>query len=367
MKVLFIFDRVAHYHIDLFQCLEEELLKKNVTLYLLAGSTKNKESGRVGLTKTIIKNEYKYRFYELPFLSYIIRFQKDIFRYIKNINPDIIIEHGHVGNLSIWSLGIFKKFYKYELYSWQCGYEYNDTLIKKWFTKRFLKLFDYHLAYHNNALKYLSYHNISKDIISVLGNTINEKKISVYDKQAARKLIVEKHPLLLNKHIILYVGAILREKKIDLLIESYLNLKSNNSSLVIVGDGPLLNELKNKYGGESIIFTGKIINNVSCYFDACDIFVLPGTGGLALNEAMIHRLPIISGYADGSADDLVIHGETGFRLYKYTVDELSEYLRILINDKELRTKMGVKAGFIIYNKYSFNNFINKTVNSLIKK
>ena len=366
MKVLFIFDRVAHYHTDLFKCLEEELSKKNATLYLLSGQLKSNDTGRVGLTNTIVKNEYKYRFFEWAFGSYIIRYQKNILGFIKNIKPDVVVEHGHVGNLSIWFLGLAKNFYNFRLYSWQCGYEYNDTSIKKWFTKRFLKLFDQHLAYHNNALKYLCYYGINKNIVSVISNTINEKNILICDKNIARNFIIEKHPQLSDKFVILYVGAILKEKKIELLIKSYIKLNNNNASLVIVGDGPYFNDLKSKYEREDIIFAGRIIDNVGYYFDAADIFVLPGTGGLALNEAMIHKLPIISGYADGSADDLVLHGETGFRLYKYTENELSEYLNVLISNKELRSRMGEKAGYIINNEYSFYNFINKTVNSLVK-
>ena len=63
-----------------------------------------------------------------------------------------------------------------------------------------------------------------------------------------------------------------------------------------------------------MIFAGQIVDGVGPYFDGADLLVLPGTGGLALNEAMAHGLPLVSGYGDGSADDLVQDGVNGFRL-----------------------------------------------------
>ena len=41
------------------------------------------------------------------------------------------------------------------------------------------------------------------------------------------------------------------------------------------------------------------------YFAAADLFVLPGTGGLAVQEAMAAGLPVIVAEGDGTQDDLV--------------------------------------------------------------
>ena len=41
------------------------------------------------------------------------------------------------------------------------------------------------------------------------------------------------------------------------------------------------------------------------YFSAADLFVLPGTGGLAVQEAMSYGLPVIMGQGDGTNDQLV--------------------------------------------------------------
>ncbi len=41
------------------------------------------------------------------------------------------------------------------------------------------------------------------------------------------------------------------------------------------------------------------------WFRKADLFVLPGTGGLALQQAMAYGLPVIAGVADGTQADLV--------------------------------------------------------------
>jgi len=234
-------------------------------------------------------------------------------------------------------------------------------------TKIFLNLFDYHLAYHTNALNYLIRHKISSSIVQIIYNTINEKKIKIIDKQKAREILQNIFPEIKNKKIILYVGAILKEKKLDLLIDSLILLNKSDLILFIVGSGEYFEELKNKYNYlKYIYFIGRVVEGVEVYFDSADIFVLPGTGGLAINEAMYHSLPIISGYADGSADDLVIHNYNGFRLQLNTVEELKNYINILISDENLLIKMSLNSKSLYNGKFQFSSFINNIIIGLLK-
>lgn len=368
MRILFIFDRVAHYHISLFQTLEKELENIGHTLFLMSGEVQNnKVVGRVGSSEKVIKNELKYQYSEIQIFSYTIRLQKHTIATLRQIQPDVIVIPGHVGNLSFWRLMLLKKIFKFKLFSWQCGYEYNPNLFKKMMTQLFLNFFDFHLAYHSNAEKYLLKHNVKKSKIQVIGNTIDESLIPVVCKREAKTILEDKYPILKNKIILLFVGAILVEKKLDLLIEAFLKLGKPEKFLIIVGDGPYLKELREKYGQmESLLFTGRLIENVGIFFDASDLFILPGTGGLAINEAMIHGLPVISSYADGSADDLVIDNFNGFRLRENSVEELSRYLELLVNDRILLKKMGINSKKHITDQYNFAGFLQKIVDCLTK-
>ena len=43
----------------------------------------------------------------------------------------------------------------------------------------------------------------------------------------------------------------------------------------------------------------------TAHFAGADLFVLPGTGGLAVQEAMSYALPVIVAKGDGTQEDLV--------------------------------------------------------------
>jgi glycosyltransferase involved in cell wall biosynthesis len=78
--------------------------------------------------------------------------------------------------------------------------------------------------------------------------------------------------------------------------------------LVIVGNGPALVNLKKL--AERLYpqaeFTGALYGEELVYhFIQADLFALPGSGGLAIQEAMGFGLPIIVAKGDGTQDDLV--------------------------------------------------------------
>jgi glycosyltransferase involved in cell wall biosynthesis len=249
--------------------------------------------------------------------------------------------------------------------TWQCGYEYNPGGIKSFLTHRFLKRFHYHLAYHTGAKKYLFAHGVDGSRMIVIHNTLDEQQIRCIPRNNARKTVATELQLPVTRPIVLYVGAVLAEKRLDALIDAVRLLGRDAVSLVIVGDGPALTELKSSAADlDCIRFPGRIIKRVGCFFDAADVFVLPGTGGLAINEAMIHGLPIISGGADGSAEDLVADGLNGYLLKQDHAEEIATYLEKLLSDPEARLRMGRVSRELITAKYSFKKFIDRVMEGL---
>jgi len=365
-RIVFILDRVIHYHKELLQTLESHLSDINTELYLLSGQSDKKELSRIRVESKVIYNELHFSYFELKVRNLTFRYQKNITVLIKEINPDIVIMSSHVGNISSWSLMRLKEKLNFKLISWQCGYEYNHLKIKNFLLRRFVNKFDYHLAYHTNAKKYALRYGAKMNQINVVHNTINEANIRVITKEVAKKQVEERLGIdLNNKDIILYVGAILEEKNLEQLCSSVEKLTSKTTLLFIVGDGPYLKELKDQFKNiNNIIFIGSEYNDIGLYFDCADLFVLPGTGGLALNEAMAHRLPIITGYADGSADDLVIHNKNGLRLNTGTSTEITKAIITLLNSPETLMKMGNESHKMISSKYTYDKFIGRILSSL---
>lgn len=109
---------------------------------------------------------------------------------------------------------------------------------------------------------------------------------------------------------ILFVGRLQARKKVDFLIRACAAMQTR-PNLLIVGDGPEREKLKSL--AEQIYPQTKFIGakhgaELKPYFEQADLFVLPGTGGLAVQEAMSYGLPIIVAKGDGTQDDLVRAG-----------------------------------------------------------
>lgn len=366
-RVLFVFDRVAHYHKELFTTLEQMLPAAGLELYLLSGGTSGSDTGRVGLAKSVVANEYKYKFHEYRIKSFVLRRHVGVVEKIAEIKPDIVVVLSHVGNASHWHLMRLKKQLGFKLIAWQCGYEYNPGMLKNLLLSRFIPNFDYHLAYHSHARDYALSHGARADQITVMHNTINEEKIATLPKAEARALVVGKHPEIGDRKIILFVGAVLAEKRVEVILQALDRMQRKDAVLVLVGDGEHLPVIRQLCAGrDDVVLTGSIVEGVGPYFDAAELYVLPGTGGLGINEAMAHRLPIVSGFADGSADDLVVDGENGFRLRENTPAELAEKMAAILDNPELAMRMGEHSRAMITGKFAFREFIGRVVTELTR-
>jgi len=115
---------------------------------------------------------------------------------------------------------------------------------------------------------------------------------------------------------------------------------------------------------KDVFFVGEKIGDVSLYFLMGDIFVLPGEGGLAINQAMIHGLPIVTVPAYGTELDMVINGENGYIVENNNIDILAETIIRILKDNNLQKKMGQESRNLIENKFNIRLMINTIINSI---
>ena len=364
-KVLYITDRVMHYQKETFRALESGLAARGVELHLLSGEDARRQVGRVGIREAVVANEQKYRFAEYRVGTYTFRRLSGVAARIREVRPDVIVNAAHVGNWTHWTIAANKKRWGVKLVSWLCGYEFHPGRMKSLLLGRFIPLYDYHLAYHSNAREYALQHGASAGQVTVVHNTINEARIEVMPKDAARKAVVDRHPEIGARKIILFVGAVLAEKRIEVILEALDIMQRQDAVFVLVGDGEHLPVIRRMCAGRNdVVITGAIVDGVGPYFDAAEMYVLPGTGGLGINEAMAHGLPIVSGYADGSADDLVVDGENGYRLREGTAQEMAECMARLLDDPAQAERMGRVSREWITGRFAFGAFIDRVVNGL---
>lgn len=137
-----------------------------------------------------------------------------------------------------------------------------------------------------------------KNAINMIG--ISENKISVIKNKISPLRRKEK---VNNRLKALFVGRMVHPKRADLFIEAA--KKTPSVDFYLVGDGPLLENLKSQYSDkhENIFFLGEI-NNFDAYYDF-DIFVLcSDSEGLPMSaiEAGSAGLPLILSNVGGCSE-----------------------------------------------------------------
>jgi glycosyltransferase involved in cell wall biosynthesis len=161
-----------------------------------------------------------------------------------------------------------------------------------------------------------------------------------------------------GKPTVLFVGRLQARKRIDTLLQACAALgKDLQPRLVIVGDGPERSSLeslaKNIY--PSAEFPGARHGALLApYFSSADLFVLPGTGGLAVQEAMTYGLPVIMGQGDGTNDDLV-RRSNGWQLSG--AGNLVDVLREALSDVTRLRSMGAESYRIVSEEINLERMV----------
>jgi glycosyltransferase involved in cell wall biosynthesis len=170
---------------------------------------------------------------------------------------------------------------------------------------------------------------------------------------------------------LLFVGRLQKRKKLDLLLQACQKLPGTlQPRLVIVGDGPekeSLQKLAGQIYPQTEFVGAKHGAELEPYYAAADLFVLPGTGGLAIQQAMAHSLPVIVGEADGTQSELV-REENGWLIPQMSAEVLADALQsALLNVAQLR-QMGKASYRIVAEEVNLERMVEafaEAVNSLI--
>jgi glycosyltransferase involved in cell wall biosynthesis len=142
---------------------------------------------------------------------------------------------------------------------------------------------------------------------------------------------------------VLFIGRLQARKRVDNLLRACAALPAGKQPRVlVVGDGPARQELIHL--AESIYPQAEFPGTVSGvalepYFSQADVFVLPGTGGLAVQQALGHGLPVIAAEGDGTQDDLVRPGN-GWRVQPNDVPALQSAIAEALSDPGRLREMG---------------------------
>jgi glycosyltransferase involved in cell wall biosynthesis len=166
---------------------------------------------------------------------------------------------------------------------------------------------------------------------------------------------------------VLFLGRLHAQKNLMTLLAAWLAATSRvTASLIIAGDGPLLDELKRQSqssgAAESVHFVGAVHNPLD-YLRAADIFVLPSLAeGMSnsLLEAMSIGLPVIASRIGGNTD-LVTDGTTGLLVGPHDVDGWCHAMSDLLQNVEKSKQFGHAARELVTDRYSIRVIVDQYV------
>jgi glycosyltransferase involved in cell wall biosynthesis len=218
----------------------------------------------------------------------------------------------------------------------------------------FLRQFDALLAYSQRGA----------DEYASLG--FPREKIIVAPNSVAPKPALNVQRLTFNvQPCILFVGRLQSRKRVDRLLRVCAEMESK-PRLVIVGDGPERAKLESlaKEVCPSAEFIGtKHGAELTPYFAQANLFVLPGTGGLAVQEAMAHGLPVIVAKGDGTQDDLVRAGN-GWQIPPEDYGALLQVTREALSDLSRLRRMGEESFRIVSEEINIGKMVETFIKAL---
>ncbi len=221
---------------------------------------------------------------------------------------------------------------------------------------QFLRQFDALIAYSRRGAAEYAALGFPPDRIFVATNSVASRPMQVPQRPRPRS----------GRPSIIFVGRLQARKHVDRLLRACRELKEPKPALVIVGDGPerpALKALARQVFPAAQFIGAKHGEELRPYFAAADLFVLPGTGGLAVQEAMAHGLPIIVARGDGTQDDLV--GESnGWQIPPDDFPALVSALRAALSDPWRLRKMGAESYRIVSEEINLERMVEVFVQAL---
>ena len=162
--------------------------------------------------------------------------------------------------------------------------------------KRFLKMFDALITYSSAGKESYCRAGFPAERVFIACNAAAPRP--------ERPMPVRPQDRYDGRPVVLYVGRLQKRKRLDLLMQACAAQPDElHPRLWIIGDGPIHEELEAaaaKEYPETEFFGALYGEELTAHFDRADLFCLPGTGGLALQQAMASALPLIAAEADGT-------------------------------------------------------------------
>lgn len=336
-KVLLIQEYIPHYRIPIFNCLAEEV---DLTVVYSEGTLPpGAKFTPLYIPKRVISINL--------FLKKISRTYSTQCYYMLAKKYDVVICIAYYSWIDMTMMEFLPRKFKYIYWgigvaaAYDVPYDSSPSFARK--TCRHARNVDAMLFYTDYPKKKYISMGIDEEKLFVANNTVEVADVPYISE---------------GRDSILFIGTLYKDKKVDLLIDSYKRAYLKNTELprlIIIGDGDersVLEKIVREYKlEERIEFTGKITDDeiLKDYFAKALICISPNQAGLSVLKSMGYGVPYVTHKDAITGGEIfnIHHNIDGILLKDFS--ELDNILIKTVTNKEKFLEMG-RAAYNFYHK-----------------
>lgn len=221
--------------------------------------------------------------------------------------------------------------------------------------------------YMNGELKYVF--QVPEDKLSIIPNGVDIEGFRIKNNKFSRSDYASP-----DEQLVLYVGRLVREKGVQVLIDAIPHILKYRPStkFVIAGKGPHESSLRSQAAATGvanrIYFTGyvndSLRNSLYSWADAAVIPSLYEPFGIVALEAMAARAPVIISDT-GGLSEIVQHRVDGLMAYTGNSQSLADMVIWMLNDRNMAENMKQKAYEKVRSQYNWLEIARQTRDTYI--
>jgi len=217
--------------------------------------------------------------------------------------------------------------------------------------------------YMEGEIKYVF--QIPDDKLVVIPNGVNPQNYVQKNTSISRENYASP-----NEKIVFYVGRLVREKGVQVLLDAVplILARVPNTKFVIAGKGPYMNELKNQAArmgiSQRVYFTGYIDDYTrNSLYSWSDVAVFPSLYepfGIVALEAMAARTPVVVANT-GGLSEIVVHNLDGLKSIPGNPASLAEMVLRVLENPGLAQRLQQNAYIKVKQNFNWQSIAARTL------
>lgn len=236
---------------------------------------------------------------------------------------------------------------------------------------RFANLFDGVICYGEEGQRELERIGIDGSRITIARNTIDTSRIfAELPERDARAAELKRTHGLEGRRIVLYCGTMYPKKRHLDLVEAWPSIRAAHPDavLVMVGGGKMLDEVRRRatgLGGDDVRILGRVPEGDDYrWIGACDVSVMCGGLGLAIQQTLAFGRPMVVADEPGVDGEIVRNGQTGWRYPKGDIKALAAAVNAVLSDPAGAAAVAARGQRLVRDEVNIDGMVDGFVTAL---